>query len=126
MTLIGRFLTGTYKVTRMKSGTYVKGRYIPGPTEELQVDGSMQPVNARELKLPEEGNRLRQYWKFFTDQKIVVNSMATLADGDIITIDGDEYRAMSLFTWENVDLEYHATIVWREPQQATDGKGATR
>jgi hypothetical protein len=124
MTLIGRFLTGEYKVIRSGPGTYIKGRYVRGPREELMVWGSMQPSSARELKLPEEGNRLKQYWKFYTDEPIVLNSMKTLADSDHVIINGDEYRAMSLLHWQNTDLDYYMTVLWREPEQSSDGQGA--
>lgn len=124
MTLIGRFLTGEYKIRRNGAGTYVRGRYVPGKAKTFMVSGSMQPSSARALKLPEEGNRLRQYWKFFTDEKVVVNSMATLSEGDIVTIDGDEYRAMDVTQWSGTDLDHFITALWREPQQASDGKGS--
>jgi hypothetical protein len=123
MTLVDRFLTGDYKIKRTAKGKYVKGRYEPGLTEEFEVCGSLQPTNARELKLPEEGNRLKQYWKFYTDQPILVDSERTLATGDKIFIDGDEYRAMSLTRWKGTDLDYFMTIVWREPEQYSDAKG---
>lgn len=124
MTLVQRFMTGEYTVRRASKGSYTnKGRYTPGPTEEILVYGSLQPSSARELKLPEEGNRLKQYWKFYTDKQIAVNSPATLADSDLVTVNGESYRAMALTTWQHVDLDYFMTVLWREPQQATDGIG---
>lgn len=124
MTLIDRFLTGDYTVKRTASGHYVKGRFYAGPVEEIQVCGSLQPTNARELKLPEEGNRLKQYWKFYTDKPIFTDSMRRLATGDKITVNGDEYRAMSVNRWEGTQLDYFMTIIWREPEQPSDGKEA--
>jgi hypothetical protein len=124
MTLISRFLTGDYVVYRMENGTYIRGRYVEGRKKKIIVSGSLQPTTARELKLPEEGNRLKQFWKFFTDEPIVVNSMRTLADSDHVIINGDSYRAFSLTTWAGTDLDYFMTILWREPEQSSDGKGA--
>lgn len=124
MSLVSRFATGEYKVKRMSRGTYVKGRYSPGPVEEILVEGSLQPTNARELKLPEEGNRLKQFWKLYSDQQVVVNSAKSLADSDIVTVNGEEYRAYSLDIWQNTDLDYFMTILWREPSQDSDGKAS--
>lgn len=124
MTLVQRFMTGSYEVTRSKKGTYIKGRYVAGPTEQITVDGSLQPTNARELKLPEEGNRLKQYWKLYTDEPVLTSNMATLSRPDIVVIDGDTYKAMSLTTWKNTDLDYFVTVLWREPEQRSDGTGA--
>lgn len=117
MTLVQRFMTGEYTVTRSTKGTYVKGRYIPGPTQTLKVEGSLQPYQGRNLKLPEEGARLRQYFKFFTDTQIVTVNPTTLADADRITIDGETYRAMDITPWKGTDLDHFVTLVWREPQQ---------
>jgi hypothetical protein len=124
MSLVSRFFTGTYKVKRNGPGQYVKGRYVPGKLEELEIEGSLQPTNARELKLPEEGNRLKQFFKFYSDDPILVGSMATLAKPDRVFIDGDEFRAMSLLTWKGTNLDYHVTVLWREPEQVSDGRGA--
>ena len=124
MSLIGRFLTGEYTVFRSKPGTYVKGRYVPGAKSKIKVSGSLQPTNARELKLPEEGTRFKQFWKFYTDEPVLLVSARTLADSDYVEINGEQYRAMSLTTWQGTDLDYFMTILWREPQQADDGKGA--
>lgn len=121
MTLIDRFLTHELKVKRSTSGTYIKGRYVAGPEEVVVVCGSLQPSSARELKLPEEGNRLKQYWRLFSDQPVLLNSMATLSKGDKVEIDGEQYRAMSRMTWQNTDLDYFETILWREPSQKDDG-----
>ncbi len=123
MSLVSRFFTGEYCVKRASKGTYIKGRYQAGEIEEIYVSGSLQPTNARELKLNDEGNRLKQYYKFYTDEPVLVNSMATLADSDKIIIDGDEYRAMSVESWKGTDLPYYMTIVWRDPEQETDGTG---
>lgn len=124
MSLIESFLTGEYKVKRTGVGRYVDGMYQKGCIEEFCVCGSLQPTNARELKLPTEGARLKQYWKFYSDKPIVAASARSLADSDIVFINGDEYRAMSLTTWEGTDLDYHMTILLREPQQRSDGKAA--
>lgn len=124
MSLIGRFLTDDYSVTRMKKGTYIRGRYVPGEQETITVAGSLQPTNARELKLPEEGNRIKQYWKFYTDEPVLVSSPKTLADSDHIMVNGESYRAMSLTTWAGTDLDYFMTVLWRDPNQTSDGNGA--
>lgn len=117
MSLISRFLTGDYTVIRSSKGTYVKGRYVPGPKETIDVSGSLQPTNARELKLSEEGNRVRQYWKFYTDAPVVVINTKTLADSDRVLVNGESYRAMSLTLWQNTNLDYFMTVLWREPEQ---------
>lgn len=116
-TLVQRFMTGQYTVTRMSKGSYGNnGEYMPGPVETIKVMGSLQPTNARELKLPEEGNRLRQYWKLYSDAPLLTDQTRTLASGDRVQINGDSYRVMSVEIWQNVDLPYYKSILYREPQ----------
>jgi hypothetical protein len=125
MSLIGRFLTNEYTVKRMGCGSYVQGEFVPGTLETLQVMGSMQPLNPRELKMVEEGTRIRQYFKFYTDQPLMVASERSLANSDKISVNGDWYKAMSVEPWQgiHVDLPYYKTIIYREPEQSSDGKG---
>ena len=125
MSLIARFMTGEYSVIRSSQGTYKKGRYVPGPKQTITVSGSMQPTNARELKLPEEGNRLKQYYKFYSDEAILTGSMATLASPDVIKINGETFKAMAPLNWQGTHLDYFMTVVWREPEQSSDGIGVT-
>lgn len=119
MSLIDRFLTTTYTITRNTSGQYKGGFYVPGPTQTMKMDGSLQPTSARELKLPEEGNRLRQYWKFYSDQPLLTNDTKSLANSDIVTIDGETYKVMNVEKYQGigVDLPYYKSIVYREPEQ---------
>jgi hypothetical protein len=118
MTLIDRFLTDTYTVTRSTSGQYKGGFYVPGPNQTLKVEGSLQPTNARELKMPEEGDRLRQYWKFYADTSLSTANTVSLAHPDIVTINGDTYKVISVETWQGigVDLPYYKHIMYREPE----------
>lgn len=117
MTIVQRFFTDTLVVKRPKSGKYVKGRYVPGPLEEVTIRGSRQPTNARELKLPEEGNRLRQYWKFYTDAPLTTGNTRSVSPPDQVTINGESYRVMSVEAWNNFDLEYFKSILYRDPDQ---------
>lgn len=115
--MIGRFMTGTYTVSRKAAGYYKDGYYQHGPDEVVTVTGSLQPTNARELKLTSDGGRLRQYWKFYSDQPLVTINTKTLAGADVVTINGDKFKVMSVESWQHVDLPYYKSILYREPEQ---------
>lgn len=118
MTLVERFLTGTYEVTRSKNGSYEMGRYVPGADETIQMNGSLQPTNARELKIPEEGARLKQFWKFYTDKAVLTIGTKSLSKADVIKVNGETYKVWSVEIWQGtVDLPYFMSILYREPQQ---------
>jgi NADH:ubiquinone oxidoreductase subunit F (NADH-binding) len=117
MSLVSMLMTGSYTVTRMSKGTYIKGEYQAGEAQQFDVMGSLQPTNARELKLPEEGNRLKQYFKFYTDEPVFVNNTKTLADSDKILINGESFKVISVESWAGTDIPYFMSIVYREPEQ---------
>lgn len=119
MTLIDRFLSTTYTITRNGPSEYKGGFYVPGIQQTITMEGSLQPTNARELKMPEEGNRLKQYWKFYSDQPLLTNDTKSLANSDIVQIDGDTYKVMSSEKWQGIgfDLPYYKAILYREPEQ---------
>lgn len=119
--IVRRFLSGSYTVVRSLSGSYVMGRYVPGPTTTLTVKGSMQATTARALKLePEEGARIKQLWKFFTDQAIAPIGTSTLAKADTVTVDGETYKVLSQEKWQGfqgMTLSYFLAVLAREPEQ---------
>lgn len=117
MTLIQRFTTNSYKLERMRAGTYINGFYQPGCLEELQIMGSLQPLNPRELKQPEEGDRLKQHWKLYSDKPLFPDNTRSLAKSDVVTLNGDTYRVMSSEIWQgHLDLPYYKSILMREPE----------
>jgi hypothetical protein len=115
--LIDRFLTGMYSVTRLSAGGYEAGHYVPGKPETVQMRGSLQPTSARELKLPSEGGRLMQYFKFYSDAPLLTINTKTLAKADVVTINGDTFKVWSTEPWLGVDIPYFKAILYREPQQ---------
>ena len=119
MSLINHFLTGTYTVTRSTGGSYVKGIWRPGPTEDIQVKGSLQPLSPREIKLVEEGERLKQLYKFYTDTPLRPIDTKTLARSDKIKVNGDSFKVLSVETWQGlkVRLPHYKTVLAREPEQ---------
>ena len=118
MSLISRLSRGTtFKITRKGQGTYQNGFYIAGADETLVVEGSMQPTTAAELKIEEEGTRLKQYYKFFTDQPILTINTQTLSDSDRVTIDGATYKVLGVAHWRALDLSHYVSTLVREPEQ---------
>lgn len=117
MSLISSFFTGTYNVTRKKTGSYQYGKYVPGEEETILIRGSLQPTNARELKIQEEGVRLKAYFNFYTDEPLFVIDTETLADSDKVLINGESYKVMSVESWKNVDLPYYLSVLVREAEQ---------
>lgn len=117
MSLIGHFITGIYEVTRPGQGTYQNGMYLSGQDETFTLEGSLQPSSAAELKIMEEGTRLKQYYVFYTDEPLLLINTKTLSGSDRVTIDGASYKVLSIEPWKGVSLPHYKSILTREPEQ---------
>jgi hypothetical protein len=117
MSLIQSLSTGTYQVTRKGPGIYQDGFYIAGPDETICVEGSLQPTTAQELKLEEEGTRLKSYYYFFTDVPILAINTKSLSDSDRVTIDGEKYKVLGVAPWKTPFLAHYMSTLVREPEQ---------
>lgn len=117
MTLISDLSTGSYVVTRKARGTYQDGYYIAGSDETVTIGGSMQPTTAQELKIEEEGVRLRQYYKFFSDQPILAVNTVCLNDADHVFVDSKRYRVLGVEHWRGLSLSHYMSTLVLEPEQ---------
>ena len=117
MTVIGMLLTGSYTVERAGAGTYRFGEYVPGPVEEFSVQGSMQPLSARELKFASEGMRLKQLYKFYSDKALLTINTKQLAGADVVKINGDTFKVISEERWDGTMMPYFKSVLAREPEQ---------
>ena len=117
--LIDHFLTNTYTVTRRTPASYQGGFYVPGQDQTLTMRGSLQPLTPRDVKMPEEGARLKQDYKFYSDSPLLVINTKSLANSDVVTIDGETYKVTSQekYIGFKVDLPYFKMILEREPEQ---------
>lgn len=116
MRLINKFTTGTFKVTRSLEGYYYQGMWQEGEKVTMNVSGSMQPLTAREVKLLEEGDRLKQTFKFYTSIDIRTIGSEKLSAADRIEINGESFKVLSVEYWEGTSLPYFKSILSREPQ----------
>ena len=119
MTLIDNFLTGTYSVSRSLPGSYVKGIWQSGGSSTVTVKGSLQPMSMREIKLAgEEGERLTDMFKFYSDTDLSLIDQGTLTPADVITINGETYKVIGIEKWQGtlVGLPHYKHMLKREPQ----------
>jgi hypothetical protein len=116
MTLVQKFLTGTYRVSRQGPGFYREGFYVPGASQDIEIQGSLQPLSGREIKLVEEGDRLKALFKFYSDAPVLVDDPRRLAGSDRVVIDGETYKVLSIERWLG-SLSYFKSVLAREPQQ---------
>lgn len=120
---IGKFKTGSYSVSRHASGSYVDGRYVAGVLETLTVEGSMQPLSGRNIEMVEEGERITDYFTFWSDKRLSLASTVTLGRSDVITINNETYKCvgtrifLNKTNYSGIKLPHYETTLKREPQQ---------
>lgn len=121
--LVERFLTGSYTISRKGPGFYKDGFYQPGRDQAVTVRGSLQPLSPREIKFVEEGDRLKQLFKMYSDAPLLVDNTKTLAGADRVYINGERYKVISVENWDGTDIPYFKSVLAREPNQPPGGGG---
>ena len=120
---IRKFRTGKYNVSRHTNGSHVKGRYVSGALETLSIEGSMQPISGRNIDMVPEGERITDYYTFWSDIRLSLANTVSLGKSDIITINNETYKCIGTIIWINEDgfsgvkLPHYQTTLKREPQQ---------
>ena len=118
-----KHMTGSYNITRMNAGSYVDGRYVPGTTETLSLKGSMQPIGGRDIEMVEEGERITDYYTFWSLERLSLANTVSLGRADVITINNETYKVVGTRIWINntgfsgMKLPHYQTTLKREPQQ---------
>lgn len=82
-------------VTRT-SGSYVEGVWTPAAPSTFDIEGSLQPLNGRELLLLPEGERSKGSWKLYTEPEVElrVAEAGGAAEADTVAWEGRTLRVV--------------------------------
>ena len=120
---INSLATGTYTVTRRPKGTWSNGVYVlnASPTT-FTIKAVVQPafnlnrvVGGADMRHPDEGQFIWDTQVIYTATPIFTRT--DLYDPDIISIDGDDWQAFRVETWNLVGQVHYRVILSRK----TDG-----
>lgn len=94
-----------HRVLRRHRGGYVAGEYRDGGLTTFGVDGSVQPLTAREIELLPEGIRQRAQFKLYVAEgqprmKVAGNDGADL--GDLLAVDGTWFEVHGMTAYDAV------------------------
>lgn len=98
--VIGRFKTGTYVVTRAGAGSYVAGVWTPAATSALNVDANVQPLGYKEIQLLSEGTHASDSLKMYTTTELRTADEAAGTEADLIAIGSESYKVISVQSWK--------------------------
>lgn len=84
-------------VERTGAGSYSEdpatlGIWVPGPTSIITIEGSIQPLTAKEIDALEIGERATGNAWIYTEAELLTSSTPTSNDGDLVLWRGKKYR----------------------------------
>jgi hypothetical protein len=94
--------SGPIDVTRGSPGTWVNGRYVPGPTSQLTLDAVVAPARARDLKRLPEGQRTEETKVVLTKEALHTAHAPDGSPADRISYGGETYEVVSVEDWSAV------------------------
>jgi hypothetical protein len=108
--VIDRFATGIYAVTRQELGAYDEdGRAIEGGMTELSIRASVQPVTGQELKVLPEARHGEELRAVYTTSPLRTHGPAGAADR--LLIDGAVWEVIRAEEWPSHCCAYVARVV---------------
>jgi hypothetical protein len=110
--VIGRFMSGTYTVTRTAAGTRTLGRYTPGASSTFSIDASVQPVTGRALQALPEGHRAEETRLVLTTTEIRTRTPTN--EADTISIDSESWAVVKVERWDAFGGTHYRAFVARQ------------
>ena len=100
--LIARFATGTYTVTREVRGVDANGYEEVTDSDEFDILASVQQLTGRELQALTEGERKPETRKLYTATAVQA--------GDFVSIDGEDWEVGNVQDQSPLGAYYKAII----------------
>lgn len=90
---VGEFTTATRTTTT--AGSYVNGEWVPGTTTQTTINVTYpQPVRMDELNANEQGERITDFVKVYSDS--LISTRLSAADADTVTVLGETYKVWAV------------------------------
>jgi len=109
--MITSFNNGPFTFKRRAATTYVNGKAVAGAESDVVVNGSLQPMNAREVMLLPEGQRTRENLKIYTDTVLNPAEKETGKPADRLTIGSYVYEVTGMENWTQSDIPFYKVIL---------------
>ena len=86
-----------FSYVRNSAGSYVDGVWTPGTQTSGTGKGAIQPLNAQEVELLNEGQRHRAALKIYTTTELKEVDEIDKIKGDIVTTRGAQWEVQRVF-----------------------------
>ncbi len=108
---MGSFFPQTINVERPPQGSYVKGKWVEGDPEDLEIQGSWQPTKSSELENLPEGQRIGEFYTIFSGTELKPASQDGKTKGDIVVKNGERFEVIASDPWQNRIIPHYQMIV---------------
>ena len=95
-----REVSGPLTVTRATTEVVDRGIVVPGSVPVAGIEGHMQPLSPRELRMVPEGMNTLEWWHVWALQPLVVDDQVTDGSAPVI-------RLLKIETWKEAPF-WHA------------------
>lgn len=112
LSVITRFATGTYTVTRTAAGGNTAGRYTAGATSTFSIVASVQPVTGRYLRVLAEGQRADEARLIFTSTELRTRTPTN--EPDLLAVDGETWEVFRVNRWQHLGETHYVVMASRK------------
>lgn len=109
--MITSFNNGPFTFKRRAATTYTNGKAVLGAESDVVLDGSLQPMNSRDVLLLPEGQRTRENLKLYTDTQLFPAEKETGRPADRLTIGSSVYEVTGIEMWTLTDIPHYKAIL---------------
>lgn len=102
-------------VERHSPGSFVKGRWVEGDVEYIDIEANVQPLKGFELQVLPESDRTKDSIKVYSAETIKTVEEVDEKNADIVVWENKKYRAVRRMTYSMGVLDHTKTICIRLP-----------
>lgn len=86
------------------------GKWNRGSESQFTFKASVQPVNPKELQTLPSAFKSTQGWVFYTKTKLNVLDEDSGEDGDIVEVDGKDYKVVRSEYWRDLSVSHYRVV----------------
>lgn len=102
-------------ILRKTEGEWIKGRWVEGRAEEIEIEANVQPMRGHELVVLPEADRTKDSIKVYSVERLRTVEEVKQEEADIVVWEGKHYRAVKTMTYKMGVLNHTKTICVRYP-----------
>lgn len=109
-----------FKIVRFSPGGYVKGKWVNGVSEEIEIEGNVQPMRGHELLALPESDRTKDVIKVYTVENLQTLDELTQTKADLVIWNDLVYQVVKTMTYQMGILNHTKSIAIRMPLTPDD------